>query len=115
MLNGGHGHADALSLVLNVGGTEILKDPGTCVYNGSPEWRDFFRSTHAHNTIVVDDASVSMVHAKITRKDGFFLVKDLNSTNGTFVNRMRIHPGQKRPLQVHDVIQIGTVRLEVRV
>ncbi len=60
MLNGGHGHADALSLVLNVGGTEILTDPGTFVYNGSPEWRNFFRSTRAHNTVVVDDSDQSI-------------------------------------------------------
>ena len=60
MLNGGHGHADALSLVLNVGGTEILTDPGTFLYNGSPEWRNFFRSTRAHNTVVVDDSDQSI-------------------------------------------------------
>jgi len=60
MLNGGHGHADALSLIVNVGGTEILTDPGTCVYNGSPEWRNFFRSTRAHNTVVVDDSDQSI-------------------------------------------------------
>src|SRR6185369_6623627 len=60
MLNGGHGHADALSIVLNVGATEILTDPGTCVYNGSPEWRNFFRSTRAHNTVVVDDSDQSI-------------------------------------------------------
>jgi uncharacterized heparinase superfamily protein len=60
MLNGGHGHADALSLVVNVGATEILTDPGTCVYNGSPEWRNFFRSTRAHNTVVVDDSDQSI-------------------------------------------------------
>jgi len=60
MLNGGHGHADALSFVLNVGATEILTDPGTFVYNGSPEWRNFFRSTRAHNTVVVDDFDQSI-------------------------------------------------------
>jgi hypothetical protein len=60
MLNGGHGHADALSFVLNIGSAEILRDPGTCVYNGSPEWRDFFRSTRAHNTVVVDGADQSI-------------------------------------------------------
>lgn len=38
------------------------------------------------NTIVVDHDSVSLSHARITRKDGEFFVKDLNSTNGTLVN-----------------------------
>jgi hypothetical protein len=53
-IGGGHGHADALSLVLFAGGRELLVDPGTCVYNGDREWRDYFRSTRAHNTAVVD-------------------------------------------------------------
>ena len=51
---GGHGHADALSLVLSSGGREMLIDPGTCVYNAAPDWRRFFRSSRAHNTVVVD-------------------------------------------------------------
>jgi len=38
------------------------------------------------NTIVIEDASISLMHAKITRKDGQFYLKDLNSTNGTIVN-----------------------------
>ena len=38
------------------------------------------------NTIVIEDNSVSLMHAKITRKDGQFYLKDLNSTNGTIVN-----------------------------
>ena len=51
---GGHGHADALSLVLYSGGREMLVDPGTAVYNAAPEWRSYFRSSRAHNTVVVD-------------------------------------------------------------
>src|SRR3954462_8628728 len=38
------------------------------------------------NTIVIEDSSISLMHAKITRKDGQFFLKDLNSTNGTIVN-----------------------------
>src|SRR5512142_1892850 len=42
------------------------------------------------NTIMIDDPSVSLCHAKITRKDGLFFLKDLNSTNGTVVNGQTI-------------------------
>jgi hypothetical protein len=50
----GHGHADALSITCFSDGHDFLIDPGTSVYNGAPEWRRFFRSTTAHNTVVVD-------------------------------------------------------------
>ncbi|MEQ1579231.1 MAG: alginate lyase family protein [Steroidobacteraceae bacterium] len=49
-----HGHADALSFTLNAGGTEILIDPGTYAYHTEPEWRRYFRSTRAHNTVEID-------------------------------------------------------------
>jgi hypothetical protein len=49
-----HGHADALSLVANVGGHEILVDSGTFSYHTAPEWRAYFRGTRAHNTVCVD-------------------------------------------------------------
>ncbi|MCH7720332.1 MAG: alginate lyase family protein [Planctomycetes bacterium] len=54
-----HGHADALSFTLRVGGADVLVDPGTYDYFSHPKWRDYFRSTGAHNTIVVDDENQS--------------------------------------------------------
>jgi hypothetical protein len=59
IIRGGHGHADALSFTLFSGGQQLLIDPGTSVYNCAPEWRNFFRSTAAHNTVVVDRESQS--------------------------------------------------------
>jgi hypothetical protein len=52
-----HGHADALSLEVRVGGVELFVDPGTYCYHGEPEWRSYFRSTRAHNTVEVDGQS----------------------------------------------------------
>jgi hypothetical protein len=46
-----HAHADALSVEVRCGGVDILADPGTYCYHGEPEWRSYFRSTVAHNTI----------------------------------------------------------------
>ena len=55
MLAGAHAHADALSINLFGRGRELLVDPGTFVYNCAPEWRSYFRSTPAHNTVTIDD------------------------------------------------------------
>ena len=49
-----HGHADALSITLSVGGKETLVDPGTYRYNGEPEFRKYFKGTRAHNTVTID-------------------------------------------------------------
>ncbi|MBN4078727.1 alginate lyase family protein [Gammaproteobacteria bacterium AH-315-C21] len=56
-----HGHADALSFVLAIDGEWWLVDPGTYVYHQSPEWRDHFRSTRAHNCLVVDGRDQSEI------------------------------------------------------
>jgi hypothetical protein len=55
-----HGHAHALSFELRYGGTPVLVDPGTHLYYGPAEWRDFFRSTRAHNTLEVAGADQSV-------------------------------------------------------
>ena len=49
-----HAHADALAFTLSVGGQPVLVDPGTYDYLSEPRWRDYFRSTRAHNTVVID-------------------------------------------------------------
>jgi len=49
-----HGHADALSFTLSVGGREFLIDPGTYAYHTQERWRQYFRGTSAHNTVRVD-------------------------------------------------------------
>jgi len=46
-----HAHADALSLEVRHDGVDILADPGTYCYHGEAEWRQYFRSTRAHNTL----------------------------------------------------------------
>ncbi|WP_222850010.1 alginate lyase family protein [Trebonia kvetii] len=46
-----HAHADALSVEVRHGGVDILADPGTYCYHGEPQWRSYFRSTIAHNTV----------------------------------------------------------------
>ena len=53
-VTGGHGHADLLALQCSAFGEPFLVDPGTGSYCANEEWRDFFRSTAAHSTALVD-------------------------------------------------------------
>jgi hypothetical protein len=50
-----HGHADALSFLLKVDGQEVFTDPGTYTYHTEEAWRQYFISTLAHNTLVVNN------------------------------------------------------------
>ena len=49
-----HGHADALSFALSVGGQPVIVDSGTFAYHGHENWRAYFRGTKAHNTVNID-------------------------------------------------------------
>lgn len=60
---------------------------------------------------VVDDPSVSRMHARITREKEEIYLEDLNSTNGTFKNGLRMLPYEKRKLDKGDEIRIGKMIL----
>ena len=55
----------------------------------------------------------SRQHAVISFENNALTLEDLNSSNGTYLNRTRVFPGQKQPLKPNDVIQIGNVQLKV--
>jgi uncharacterized protein (TIGR02996 family) len=55
----------------------------------------------------------SRQHAVFAWEDGALFVEDLNSSNGTFVNRARVYPGQRRRLEANDVVQVGPIQLQV--
>lgn len=57
------------------------------------------------NSIVLRDAKVSRRHAEIRLQDGNFVIQDLNSRNGTFVNDQRISTAVA--LQPGDEIRVG--------
>jgi pSer/pThr/pTyr-binding forkhead associated (FHA) protein len=56
---------------------------------------------------------VSRQHASITRRGDSLLIEDLFTANATYVNRRRVPPGVKRPLQEGDVIQVGEIQLKL--
>lgn len=64
----GHAHSDALSIEVSANGRTVLVDPGTYTYTGSKELRDWFRSSHAHNTLTIDSQSSSVPNGPFSWK-----------------------------------------------
>jgi FHA domain len=55
----------------------------------------------------------SRQHACISFEGNQLAIEDLNSANGTYINRAKLYPGQKKSLNVNDIIQIGNVQMKV--
>lgn len=67
---------------------------------------------HRNNDIVISDPKVSSFHARLDRAPEGFLLVDLQSRNGCFVNNKRV---EKAVLHTGDEIRLGTARLAYKV
>lgn len=56
---------------------------------------------------VLNDDSISRLHARICIENEIVYLEDLNSTNGTFKNGLRLQPYEKRRLEEDDEIRLG--------
>ena len=63
---------------------------------------------HPESDIFLDDVTVSRRHAEFVREGGGFVVRDVGSLNGTYLNRERIDAAG---LAGGDEVQIGKYRL----
>ena len=62
-----------------------------------------------YNDLVVPDPSVSTSHAKLQRREGVWVLVDLDSTNGTFVDGERVKGDA--PLAPGATVRFGDVQL----
>lgn len=70
-----------------------------CVLGNSKKSSDF----------LVNNPVVSRVHMRILEEAAGFYIEDLNSTNGTFVNDIRLSPHQPKEIMVGDKITLANV------
>ena len=62
--------------------------------------------------VTVDDTYVSQLHARVFTREGQLFVEDLGSTNGTYLNRVKV--AGPMGMQKGDRLQVGNTVLEVR-
>ena len=66
----------------------------------------------ADSTIVLDDDFVSTNHARLTPSGDQWIIEDLGSTNGTWIERDRVNSPTVLPPRV--VLRIGRTSMELR-
>lgn len=66
------------------------------------------------NSIVIDDKMASRFHAVIQKIKNDFYIKDLNSTNGTFINNNKTPHNKYLKLQTDDIIRIGRTEISIK-
>jgi pSer/pThr/pTyr-binding forkhead associated (FHA) protein len=66
------------------------------------------------NTIPIDDAMVSRHHAVVQKLKSAYFVRDLESTNGTFVNGVPVTGDRYARLNAGDVLRIGRTDISLR-
>src|SRR4029077_18700861 len=68
------------------------------------------RSSSADLTL--DDTNISRQHARLELKDGSFFLSDLGSSNGTFVNGVRVK--ERSLVRDQDNLKIGRIAVVLR-
>src|SRR5207302_6817819 len=68
----------------------------------------------ADNEIAIDNQRVSRYHAQLRWVESTWLVYDLDSTNGTWVDEQRVFPSQPRALALGGVLRLGDHELRAR-
>jgi pSer/pThr/pTyr-binding forkhead associated (FHA) protein len=68
----------------------------------------------ASSDVRLPDASVSQKHASLRRRGGGYAVVDENSSNGTYVNHIRLAAGASHLLSDGDIISVGRAALALR-
>jgi pSer/pThr/pTyr-binding forkhead associated (FHA) protein len=64
---------------------------------------------HPESDIFLDDVTVSRRHAEVARAGNGFVLRDVGSLNGTYLNRERID--EEAPLASGDELQVGRFKL----
>ncbi len=65
------------------------------------------------NSIVIDNQLVSRYHAELHKIKADYYIRDLHSSNGTFINGKKIKPNKYYKVAVHDTISIANADLKI--
>lgn len=77
---------------------ELVIDRDNVVIGKKQEWVDL---------VIPFNRMISRKHCRITNQTGIYYINDEGSANGTFVNGVRLNPGQKVQINRGDIIRMA--------
>jgi hypothetical protein len=93
----------------------VLSGLGEGTYAKGLGWRPITIGRAPGSDLVVTDSQVSWTHATVWQDQGRVFIRDLGSSNGTFVNDRRLGSGEAAPIAATDKVRLGgTVHLDLR-
>jgi hypothetical protein len=118
---GWHGHADHTALLVQHEGRTVVGDPGTGAYNGPQEERTWFRSSAAHDVLVLDGEDQLVPHRQFRWRHAAHGRLEAPTSSGPDVEVSAAHDAYRRleparqvrrtvhvavdGVQVHDVVR----------
>ncbi|MBN3553979.1 alginate lyase family protein [Fictibacillus nanhaiensis] len=109
-----HKHADDLSFILSYGKTDFFVDSGKYNYNEKDAYRQYFRSSLAHNTITVDNNSYPLTKNQINKSKiekyksaGYYsyIVGSHTLYEDVYIKRTIIYLKNINSIMIHDVMK----------
>lgn len=78
------------------------------------EYPFFIGKSESNVNVTIEDSTVSRYHARVDKEGEIFYITDLNSTNGTFLNGIRLLPYDRMKISRGDLLTISRKRYEFK-
>jgi hypothetical protein len=102
-------------LILQPGGVALQLPAATEAIVGRADPVSNFAPTVDLGPYGALENGVGRRHVRIFLQQGNLFVEDLDSTNGSFVNNVRLAPRQPQALRTGDELRVGTLKLRVEI
>lgn len=70
---------------------------------------------HADGVVIDDKKMVGRAHCRITKDEVGFWIEDLDSANGTYINKQKILAGNKCKIQNGDILKLANIEFKVQI
>lgn len=114
---GGHGHNDTLSFECWIDGGPLIVDSGTYTYTSDEKARNEFRSTRAHNSVMIDGAEIAefsgLWGVKADRTDPRVLEWNTSEQRDILAAEHRAYQSLSSPVTVHRRFELDKKRFEL--